>query len=165
MRETCARVLAAALMTGAIATVVGFAAHVGTPTQAGSPIAVLPSLHQRSVRLTAQPAPAPRKRTSTARLVTTHTTRRPARPQVTTRGLVVVRRHRAKRAPASRELAATATATPAPQAAPVQPAPPAPQTGPAPAPTSTDEGDQGEADGPGHGHGRGHAYGQGKQDD
>ena len=157
MRETCARALAAALMTGAIATVVGFAAHVGTPAEAGSPIAVLPSLHQRSVRLTAQPLP--RKRTSAVRLVTTHTTRTPMRPQVTTRSLVVVRRHRTRRPPASRELAATTT-TPAPQTAPpVEPAPPAPQTMPAPA----NEGDQG--DGPGRGHGRGHAYGRGKQDD
>src|SRR6478736_6372939 len=73
MRGTCARVLAATLMTGAIAGVVGMAAHLGAPHQDGGPIAVPPSSLQRTVRMTARPVPKPR--TSPARLVTNHTTR------------------------------------------------------------------------------------------
>src|SRR6476660_9541864 len=85
MRETCARVLAAALMTGAIAIVVGMAAHLGAPSRLGGPIAVPPSTLQRTIRLTAQPRP----RTRTARLVTTHTARTQTRAEVITRSLVV----------------------------------------------------------------------------
>src|SRR5690349_11000091 len=147
MRETCARVLAAALMTGAIAGVVGLAAHLGSPNEPGRPIAVPPSSLQRTVRLTAQPVPKPRR--SVARLVTTHTTRIQTRSVVTTRSLAFVRRHRSKRG-APRELAATSTAAPTPPPA-ADPAPPA-----TPAP---DAGDLG------HGRGHGHAYGRGQQDD
>src|SRR5580765_8830413 len=116
MRGTCARVLAAALMTGAIAGVVGMAAYLGAPSQDGRPIAVPPSSLQRTVRLTARPVPKPR--TSSARLVTTHTTRIQAQPVVISRSLVVVRRHRSRRPAASRELAATTPAVPAPAPAP-----------------------------------------------
>src|SRR5437773_3945449 len=89
MRETCARVLAAALMTGAIATVVGMSAVLGTPSEAGQPIVAPPSSVQRTVRLTAKPAP--RHRQTAARLVTAHTIHVRPRPEVVTRSLAVVR--------------------------------------------------------------------------
>lgn len=154
MRATCARVLAAALMTGAIATVVGMAAHLGAPSAAESPIAAPPSSLQRSIRLTAQPASA---RPARARLVTTDTTRAQPRPAILGGNLVVIpRHHRSRRPPASRQLAATTTTPPAIAA------PSAPAVAPAAQPDQAPPPDAPPAD---HGHGHGHAYGQDKQDD
>jgi hypothetical protein len=148
MRETCARVLAAALMTAAIATVVAMAAHLGTPMGADRVIAAPPSSLQSTVRLTAQPAP---RRRNAARLVTTHTIQASSRPEVITRSLVVVRRHPARRPPPQRELAATAPALTPATPAPAQPAdPPQPVPG---------------AQGDGQNHGHGHGHGRGEQDD
>jgi hypothetical protein len=146
MRETCARVLAAALMTGAIATVVAMAAHLGTPVGADRLIAAPPSSLHSTVRLTAQPAP---RRRNAARLVTTHTIQ--ASPEVITRSLVVVHRHPARRPPPQRQLAATAPALTSATSAPAQPAGP-----PQPVPVT-------QGDGQSHGHGHGH--GRGEQDD
>jgi hypothetical protein len=150
MRETCARVLAAALMTGAIATVVGMSALFDTPTEVSRPIAAPPSLLQRSVRVEVA-AVHRRNRVEPRR----HTARRisaPARPVVVTRRLVIVRKHRPK-AP-QRSLASTQRKAPAP--APVAPAQPAvvpppvePATPQAAAPTT-------EQDDGNHGHAYGH---------
>jgi hypothetical protein len=155
MRGTCARVLAAALMTGAIATVVGMAALFGTPTEGGRPISAPPSSLQRSIRLTAHLAP--RHRRSAPRLVTVHTNHfRPVRQQQAVSGLAGTRtRHVAPRP--RRQL----TSVPKPEAVPV----PAPAVAPTPAdpppPVTYEDDDQGKD----HGHGRGHAYGHDKQDE
>jgi hypothetical protein len=140
MRATCARVLAAALLTAAISTVVGMSALFGTPSEAGRPIAAPPSQLQRSVRLTARPEP-PRGQ-GTAQLVTTHTNR-PApsvRTEVIARSLVVVRKRKPAHRSAERQLTDVK-----------------PSSEPAPAPTAP------QADGNEHGHG--HAYGHDKQDE
>jgi hypothetical protein len=165
MRETCARVLVAALMTGAIATVVAMSAMLGTPTEPRPPIAAPPSSVQRTVRLTAQLPP--RHRRSAARLVTAHTTHAQPRPEVVTRSLVVVRPHRVRRRAQHRQLA-TAKPQPAPPVTPaapaVAPAAPAPAE-PAPPPTGEDaeNGDESEP-GHGHDHGHGHGHGRGRSD-
>ena len=138
MRATCARVLAAALMTGSIAMVVGMAAHLGAPTGAGGPIAAPPSSLQRTVRLAAQPAPS---RRTPARLVTTHTTEAQVRPELVSRALAVTRRHHPHRPPATRQLAGTTAPAPAPVAVPAPDRQPGYQ-----------------------GRGRGHAYGPGRED-
>jgi hypothetical protein len=143
MRATCARVLAAALLTAAISTVVGMSALFGTPSEAGRPIAAPPSQLQRSVRLTARPEP-PRGQ-GTAQLVTTHTNR-PApsiRTEVIARSLVVVRKRKPAHRWAERQLT---DVKPSSEPAPAPTAQPAPQ-----------------ADGNEHGHG--HAYGHDKQDE
>jgi hypothetical protein len=169
MRETCARALAAALMTGAIATVVGMAALVRTPNEAAAPMSAPPSALQRSVRLAAQPAPRPHR--SVSRLVTTSTIQVPARPAPARPTLAVVRRRPARQPVRRRQLASTtpvttATAAPAsvsePAAAPDEPAaaPPAVPSAETDQPEGHDEGE-----GHRHGHGRGHAYGHDKQDD
>jgi hypothetical protein len=150
MRGTCARVLAAALMTGAIATVVGMGAFFGMSSEASRPISAPPSSLQRSVRLTAHLAP--RHRASAPRLVTVHTNH--FRPAVN--GLAVTRTHHVAPRP-RRQLASV----PKPEAPPV----PAPVVAPAPAepppPVTNEDDDQGKD----HGHGRGHAYGHDKQDE
>jgi hypothetical protein len=121
MRETCARVLAAALMTGAIATVVGMSALFGTPTEAGRPIAAPPSAPQRSVRIEVTPLQHRKRveRVNTARPVSA-----PARPVIVTRRVAIVRKHRSR--PSRRILAS---------AQPKPPAPAAPAPAPAPQPT------------------------------
>lgn len=160
MRETCARVLAAALLTGAIATVVGMSALVDTPREPAGPIAAPPSSVQRSVRLTARIVP--HRLRSAARLVTTHATYRAPRPALVTRSLIVVRPRRAAPRPRQRQLAAV----PAPPAAPTLPPPPAPAPPPGEAPPLAEPPAVAPdtTDGPGR-HGRGHAYGHEKQDD
>ena len=57
MRETCARVLAAALMTGAIAFAIGMPAIVGTAHNAGRSLTAPPSFLQRSVHVVASVPP------------------------------------------------------------------------------------------------------------
>ena len=154
MRETCARVLAAALMTGAIATVVGMSALFDTPTEVSRPIAAPPSLLQRSVRVEVT-AVHRRNRVEPRR----HTRRisAPARPAVITRRLVIVRKHHSK--PPQRSLASTQRKPQAP-VAPAQPAvvpppvePAVPQTA---APTTEqDDGNHGHA----YGHDKEHKHG------
>jgi periplasmic protein TonB len=157
MRETCARVLAAALLTAAIATVVGMSTLLGTPSQAGPRIAAPPPALERSVRLTALPKPKQPPRP--ARLVTTDTTYVRPRPEVVRRSLVLVRRHPVRRPAPGRQLAAAkpepAPTTPPDPPAPAQPAPAAPAQ--ADDQRDDDGGDRGKEHGRGHGHGRGHA--------
>jgi hypothetical protein len=148
MRETCARVLAAALLTGAIATVVAMAAHLNGPSEAGTRLAVPPSSLQRTVRLTTRPLA---KHRSAAKLVTTHTRIVRQQAEVIHRSLVVVHRHHAGRPapPPHRELTATVPSPPAATAVITVPAP-IPALQPVP---------------PVEGYGRGHAHGRDKQDD
>src|SRR5918911_362942 len=116
MRETCARVLAAALMTGAIAAVVAMSALYEAPQEAGRALTAPPSSLQRSVRLIALPAPhsAPAPRPQPIR----------AQPRIAVVRRVVVRRVTVvRRAAPPRHLAATK-----PQPTP----PPAPVLAPAP---------------------------------
>jgi hypothetical protein len=167
MRETCARVLAAALLTGAIATVVAMAANLNGPSEAGTPIAAPLSSHQLTVRLTARPLPRHR---SITKLVTTHTSHVRQQTEVIHRSLVVVHRHRAQRRtpPSHRQLTASvpspATTTAATTASTPAPAPATPARVETPAPVPTHD-EQGDDQGQGQEHGRGHAHGHDKQDD
>jgi hypothetical protein len=165
MRETCARVLAAALMTGAIAAVVGMSALFGTPGEASRPISAPASSLQRSVRLTAHLAP--RARPSVARLVTAHTNYVPSRSSTVSVLAVTRTRHVSPRA--RRQLTSLRKPQPAPAPAPTPapapaptPAPPAVPAVPAvpadPAPPDTDQNED-------HGHGHGRAHGHDKQDE
>jgi hypothetical protein len=163
MRATCARVLAAALMTAAIATVVGMSALFRPASEAARPIAAPPSSLQRTVRVTAHVLPARRQsRPSPARLVTRSTIAVRPRPAPVTR-LATVRRQRTRPPAPARQLAETITTTVVTTTTTTTAAPPAvePAAAPAPAPEAQ-PGDA--ADGPGR-HGRGHAYGHDKQDD
>jgi hypothetical protein len=157
MRETCARVLVAALLTAAIATVVGMSTLLGTPSQADPPVAAPPSALERSVRLRA--LPSPKRHASAPRLVTRRTIRVAPRPEVVARSLVVVRPHRVHR-PAPRRRLAAAKPAPAPVVAPpAEPDTSAPAAAP-PAPSAPAEVCEGDDDrgkpGKGHDHGRGH---------
>jgi hypothetical protein len=156
MRETCARVLAAALMTGAIATVVAMSALFGTPGEASRPISAPPSSLQRSVRLAVQLAPRPRP--SAARLVTAHTNYMPSRPR--TVSVLVTTRTRRVPSHARRQLSSVRKPQPAPAVVPTPDAP-APAAVPASADPPAPVIDQGKD----HGQGRGHAYGHDKQDE
>src|SRR5919204_4318455 len=81
MRETCARVLAAALMTGAIAVVVAVAALNRSPRIESHALTAPPSSLQRSVHVPALGGPAgaaPAERLATATLVRRPATTRPA---------------------------------------------------------------------------------------
>jgi hypothetical protein len=152
MRETCARVLAAALMTGAIATVVGMSALFDTPTEVGRPIAAPPSSLQRSVRVEVV---AVHRRNRVERIETARPISAPARPVVVTRRLVIVRNHRSR--PPRRSLASTQRKAPAPTpAAPSRPVvtPPAgePATPETVAPATEQDDDN-----------HGHAYGHDKE--
>jgi hypothetical protein len=166
MRETCARVLAAALMTGAIAAVVAMSALFETPRKYSRPIAAPPSSLHRTVRLEAQPAPPHRQ--TVARLHAPHPVNRPTRPAIVTRSLVVVRTHRV--APPPRRLASTkpkskpltAPAPPAPPAAPHHPAPPAAEAAP---PAKPDDQKHASAEDGGNGNGHGHDSGKSHKGD
>jgi hypothetical protein len=57
MRETCARVLAAALMTGAVAAALATPALFDAPRDRGLELTAPPSSHRRSVQVAALPAP------------------------------------------------------------------------------------------------------------
>jgi hypothetical protein len=172
MRETCARVLAAALMTGAIATVAAMSALFGTSREARRPLAAPPSTLQHSVRLVARPEPR-RPRPGGELHVAQRISRPTARPVVVTRTLVIVRTPHHVRSPRRRLASVKPKATPAPAAAPAPPAAdpapvaaPAPQAAPA-APTDAERGDeqQDHGDDEDHGQGRGHGNGHEKHDD
>jgi hypothetical protein len=169
MRETCARVLAAALMTGAIATVVGMSALFDTPREVGRALTVPPSSLQRSVRMSVPPAR--HRAPAVSRLVSAHTNKStPVRPEIMTRRLAVRRQFVVRHArPRPRQLAAVKPKTaPAPVVQPSQLAPtPAspPVTVPAPDVSGDEQsqgkdgGDQGGDHGDDHGHGHGHDHG------
>jgi hypothetical protein len=130
MRETCARVLAAALMTGAIAFALGAPALFESPRDGTWRLTAPPSSLQRSVRVPALPAPERPARAERLAAASQQVRSPAARPRVvrTTRHVVHVPRIRPRPAPASqsapqtRELTAT---TPAPEVAASQPATPA----------------------------------------
>ena len=153
MRETCARVLAAALLIGTIAAVAGLSALSGQPDQTGGAIAAPPSALQRTVRLTAPPE---HRRAPAAEHVTEPLVRSRAQADVVTRSLVIVRRPATPRIGPSprRRLAAShrhaAVAVPVP-AAPV----PAAAT-PVPTAVEPDEAENDDRGGEGHAHGRSH---------
>jgi hypothetical protein len=151
MRETCARVLAAALMTGAIAATVGMSALFDPPSEPDRPITAPPSSLQSSVRAEVLREP-PVHRTNVERPVTAHplrTTR--ARPVVATDRLVIIRTHRVHAV--RRGLAATMPKTP--PVAPVS----EPTASPAPAPPPPPPVEETASD---HDHGNGNAYGHDK---
>jgi hypothetical protein len=172
MRETCARVLAAALMTGAIATVVAMSALSGATGEAGRSFAAPPASLKRSVPVVQVTTPRPGSIGRHARSNSVG-----PRPVAVSRRLVVLRHWSPPR-----QLAA---AKPKPKPAPAQPAP-APTPTPAPEPTpptveaaqlvetpqpAAPAGDQGQQQGKSddangdHGNGRGHAYGHDKHDE
>jgi hypothetical protein len=157
MRETCARVLAAALLIGTIAAVAGLSALSGQPGETGGPIAAPPSALQRTVRLTALPE---HRRAPAAEHVTEPLVRSHAQADVVTRSLVVVRRPVTRRTRPSprRRLAVTRRHSAVP--VPVAVAPPAAPVPAATTPVSSDvPADEGENDdrrGGGRAHGRSH---------
>jgi hypothetical protein len=127
MRETCARVLAAALMTGAIATAMGLPTLFDGAGDLGPGVTAPPSSLQRSVRVPALSAPRPAR---AERLVTAQT----AGPPVEQPAIVRVERSggavqvpRPNPPPGGGRPGSPAPAAPAPPApAPPAPAPPAP---------------------------------------
>lgn len=157
MRKTCARVLAAALMTGAIAAVVGLSALVGAPTDANRPLAAPRSVPERSVRIHVVPVrsrPHPVRLAETARRVSA-----PAPRAVVTRPLVII--HTSPAQPKRRQLATT---KPKPKPAPA-PAAPTPAATPPAAPTAavqTPPAQAAQAEGDDKEH-HGHAYGHDKE--
>jgi hypothetical protein len=155
MRETCARVLAAALMTGAIAAVVGMSTLVGAPSDETRPLAAPPSLPERLVRIHAVPV---RPRPHTVRRVEAPRPAAPPRAVVAQR-LVIIHTSPAKRTrrrlvatkPKPTPVTATSVATPASVETPTveTPAPPADVE-------SQDEEQRGHAYGHDKERGRGH---------
>jgi type IV secretory pathway VirB10-like protein len=157
MRETCARVLAAALMTGAIAGTVGMSALFGPTSEADRPITAPPSSLQRFVRAEVLRG-APAHRAKVERRVVTHSLRTTrARPRPATHRLVIIRTHRVHAVP--RRLATTKPKPqPVAQAPAVQAAPTPEAASPAP-PTPPVEEAESDHD---HGNGNGNAYGHEK---
>jgi hypothetical protein len=114
MRETCARVLAAALMTGAIGFALAMPAIFATAHDAGRPLTTPPSFLQRSVHVVAS---APSRSARSGRLEETQPIR-PASLQAAGRAP----------APSSRSTKAGVpqrAPKPAPKPTPVSPTPPA----------------------------------------
>src|SRR5207302_3523475 len=165
MRETCARVLAAALMTGAIASVVAMSALLNTPRDDGYALTAPPSSLQRSVRvpaLAAPPRPARAERLAIAPSVRT--------PVVAASGVV---RHKASRGtipvprptlkPASAGRTTLKPPPPAPEPrqlasdTPPSPVPPPAQT-PSPQPQAGGNSNEGKGK---HGKAKGHDKGRG----
>jgi hypothetical protein len=154
MRETCARVLAAALMTGAIAAVVGMSALFDTPREPVRAISAPPSSLQRSVRMQVAAVHRPR----VVRVETAHRISLPPRPVVVTPRLVTIRPRRPQ--PPRRRLASAkprqsaaqasmASAQLAPAAPPQAEQPAAPEA-PAAATDKQDNGDENQGHGKGH---------------
>jgi hypothetical protein len=167
MRETCARVLAAALMTGAIATVVAMSALFDTPREAGRELTAPPSSLERSVRVTVRPAP--RHAPVAPRPVVAHTNPAPPAPVVVSHEIVrrtVVRPHRTHH---HRELASAVKPKPAPTVAPatlVLPAEAPPPAAPAATTDAVQDAESRGKSGEEHGHGNGHdgAHGHGHEE-
>jgi hypothetical protein len=131
MRETCARVLAAALMTGAIATAMGLPTLFDGAGDLGPGVTAPPSSLQRSVRIpahSAPPRPARAERLVTAQNVNPPATRPAAARTEPSRGAVEASRSNPRPSGSGR------SGTPAPPV-PATPAPTPPvPTSPAPAP-------------------------------
>jgi len=170
MRETCARVLAAALMTGAIATVVAMSALSGATGEAGRSFAAPPSSLKRSVPVVQVTTPRPRSIGPAARSNSAG-----PRPVVVSRRLVVLRhwsppRQLAAAKPKPKPAPASPAATPTPAPEPAPPTVEAAQLveTPQPAAPASEQGQQqGKSDDANgdHGNGRGHAYGHDKHDE
>jgi hypothetical protein len=135
MRETCARALAAALMTGAIATAVGLPSAFESASAPDRGLTAPPSSLQRTVRI---PADMVRERVHRAeRLVVRHS----SRPPVVTRARNV--RHIRERTVTRRthtlpSRGPAPAPTPAPSPAPTPPPAEPPVAAPPPAPAPTD---------------------------
>ena len=148
MRETCARVLAAALMTGAIATVVWMSALAGTPDETIRPLAAPAAPRELSVTIRVKPAEAPKKRKKKDRRVQAT----PASADVAAATAVVARPLAAAHPrPAKRPTRHLAATTPKPTA-----------TTPTPAPTVAAPVVSAPLVEPLDDHGNGHAYGHDK---
>ncbi len=155
MRETCARVLAAALMTGVIAGVVAMSAFVRTPSEDGRLIGAPPSSLERSVHAVGLPAPRTH-RTGARRPVPAHPLSTRVRPAIAARRLAIV--HTRPAPSAHRRLASTK-----PKAQPAAPSAPVPEPAAATqAPATPAAAEAAEA---GEDHGNGNAYGHEKDKD
>jgi hypothetical protein len=152
MRETCARVLAAALMVGAIATVVWMSALAGTPNETTRPLTARAAPPPVSVIIRVEPVrprPKPKPVRRTPVRIIRPTASVIAAATVVAKPLAAAHPRHVKRP--TRHLASTTSTptTPAPLAqAPVEAATPAPT-----AALPSDE------------HGNGHAYGHDKARD
>src|SRR6266542_4535584 len=165
MRETCARVLAAALMTGAIAAVVAMSALLNTPRDDGYALTAPPSSFQRSVRvpaLAAPPRPARAERLVSALSVHTPVARpvvvRPAVPGTS------VRVPRTKPKPPSAGRSAPEQPQPEPTTRELAAATPAPEVEPpaeAPSPQPPTEASKGKGKGKAKGKAKGQERGHG----
>jgi hypothetical protein len=128
MRETCARVLAAALMTGAIATAMGLPTLFDGAGDLGPGVTAPPSSLQRSVRIPALSAPARPDRAE--RLVTAQTAGPPAEQPAIVR---IERSRGAVQVPRPNPPPAGGGPSPTPEPpAPAAPAPAPPAPAPAP---------------------------------
>jgi hypothetical protein len=165
MRETCLRVLAAGLMTGAIAAVVGMSALVGTPSDPGGPRAAAPSSEYPAVRIHVAPAPpwrSPSKQPRSLRNVSP-----PIRPTVISRRVVTVHTKTLRRQLAASEPKATPAAAPTPAVTPPADSLPVQVQAQAPSPSlpAPDEDDAGKKNGHGYGHDKEHGRGHEKHAD
>ena len=166
MRETCARVLAAALMTGAIAAVVAMSALIDTPRAVERALSAPPSSLQRSVRLTALPLP---RRAPATRRVLPAVRETAVHPRAVVLSRPVVRRIKVapqaqtqrRQLEAVKPKQAPPAAAPAPAAAPPpSPAPPATNDAQPKGHDHADHQDgQGGQNGQDNGHGQGHGNG------
>jgi hypothetical protein len=172
MRETYARVLAGALVTGAIAAVVGMSALFETGKDAPLRVVAPPATLQRPVPIEVAPAAVRPQKHAVRRAV--RTVSRPVHTAVVTRPLVTIKAKRPG-SPAVRHLASSRPkpkpARVAPPTAETQPAPAevASVATPEPAPLVETAGDAKEHPGHAYGHdkdhgnGNGNAYGHDKQ--
>jgi len=117
MRETCLRVLAAGLMTGAIAAVVGMSTLVDTSSDPGRPAAAAPPAEHHPIRI--HVAPAPPRRNAVKRPRSLRDVSAPIRPTVIRRRVVSIHTKAPRRQLASSEPKAAA-APPTAESPPVQ---------------------------------------------
>lgn len=156
MRETCLRVLAAGLMTGAIAAVVGMSALVGTPTDSSQPVAAAPPAEHHPIRI--RVAPAPPRRNVVRRQRSPRTFSTPIQRAVISRRVVIIHTKAPRRQFASSKPKATPAPAPAPTSAetpPVQAQAATPSLS-LPATDERNDGTNGHAYGHDKEHGRGH---------
>lgn len=161
MRETCLRVLAAGLMTGSIAAVVGMSTLVGTSRDPGRPIAAAPPSEHHPIRIHVAPAPPRRnavKRPRSRREVST-----PIRQTVISRRVVIIHTKAPRRQLTSSKPKARPTSAPA---SPIAESPPVQVEAATPSPSlpASDENDDGK-NGHGYGHDKEHGRGHEKHED
>ena len=153
MRETCLRVLAAGLMTGSIAAVVGMSTLVGTPSDPGRPVAAAPPADHHAIRI--HGAPAPPRRNAVKRPRSPREVSAAIRPTVISRRVVIIH----TKAPRRRLESSKPKAAPAPPSAESPPVQVQAAT-PSPALPVPDENAGGK-----NGHGYGHDKEQGRGHD